>query len=151
MLAGKLERLRKTATTPIGFLREGLRTCVDFGLAHPHQYTATFMSPGARLKEEGSYEQSSGSRAFHTLREALRACVDNGDLHTPDLDTTAQVLWVGVHGATALLIASKGFPFVARPALVDHLIDTMIAGLRVAAAAPRPAVQPHSKKWDFFD
>ena len=44
-LAVKLERLQKTSGTPLGYLREGLRTYVDFGLANPNQYTVTFLRP----------------------------------------------------------------------------------------------------------
>ena len=150
-LGARLERLQKTAGTPLGCLRESLRTYVDFGLSHPNQYTVTFMSPGPRLEQAGARELPIGSRAFHTLREAVRASVERGDLHAQDVDATAQALWAGVHGATSLLITMDGFPFVPRAVLVDHLIDVLIAGLRTPAAGPRPAVQAHSKKWDYFE
>ena len=128
-LATKLERLGKTATSPLAYLREGLRTYVEFGLAHPHQYAVTFMSPGARPENTG-HEHPVGSRWFDTLRGGLEACVLNGDLHAPNLDTTSQVLWAAMHGITSLLIAMEGFPFVDRRVLVDCAIDTLVAGLR---------------------
>jgi AcrR family transcriptional regulator len=134
-LAARLEGLRRTATTPLGYLREGLRTYVDFGLAHPHQYIVTFMSAGPRV--DGAFEHSIGSRAFDTLRAGLKACVDSGDLSARDLDTTAQALWAAVHGVTSLLITMGGFPFVDRQTLVDHTVDTLIAGLR-----PQPTAGP---------
>ena len=49
---------------------------------------------------------------------------------------TAQALWAAVHGVTSLFITMKGFPFVDRAALVDHTIDTLIAGLKAPSAAP---------------
>jgi hypothetical protein len=64
---------------------------------------------------------------------------------------TAQALWAGVHGLTALLITAADFPFVSRTALVDHTIDTLIAGLKAPSAAPRTAPHPQSKKWSFLD
>jgi hypothetical protein len=64
---------------------------------------------------------------------------------------TAQALWAGVHGVTSLFITMKGFPFVDRAALVDHTIDTMIAGLKAPAAASRSTVSAQSKKWNYFD
>jgi AcrR family transcriptional regulator len=149
-LAGKLERLRKAAATPLGYLREALRTYVDFGLAHPAQYTVTFMSPGPNLNE-GAYEHSIASRAFDTFRQGVRACVEHGDIQAPNVDMTAQALWASVHGVTSLSITMRGFPFVPRAALIDHAIDTLIAGLKTPAASPRTAPQTHSKKWDFFD
>ena len=150
-LEGKLERLQKTAGTPLGRLRDGLRTYIEFGLAHPNQYLVTFMGPSPGL-EEGAVEGSAGSRAFTSLRAAVSACEASGDLHPADVDTTAQALWAAVHGLTSLLITQRGFPFAARAALVDHTVDTMIAGLKApTAAAPRAAAPQKSKKWDFFD
>ena len=149
-LASRLERLQKTAGTPLGRLRDGLRTYIEFGLAHPNQYLVAFMSPNAGM-DGGSFEGSAGSRAFDTLRQSVRACSENGDIHTADVEMTAQALWAGVHGVTSLFITMKGFPFVVRAGLVDHTIDTLTAGLKTPAATPRPPTQARSKKWDFFD
>ncbi|MCU0249918.1 MAG: TetR/AcrR family transcriptional regulator [Vicinamibacterales bacterium] len=149
-LAGKLERLQKTAGTPMGHLREGLRTYIEFGLAHPNQYLVTFMSPSPAM-DGASFEGSAGSRAFDTLRRSVRACAEHGDIHTPDVEMTAQALWAGVHGVTSLFITMNGFPFVDKAALVEHTIDTLTGGLKTPAATPRTAAQARSKKWDFFD
>jgi len=149
-LAAKLERLQKTAGTPMGHLRDGLRTYIEFGLAHPNQYLVTFMSPSPAM-DGASFEGSAGSRAFDTLRQSVRACSENGDIHTADVEMTAQALWAGVHGVTSLFITMKGFPFVDRAALVEHTIDTLTGGLKTPAATPRAATQARSKKWDFFD
>jgi AcrR family transcriptional regulator len=149
-LAGKLERLQKTAGTPLGRLRDGLRTYIEFGLAHPNQYLVTFMSPSPAM-DGASFEGSAGSRAFDTLRQSVRACSENGDIHTADVEMTAQALWAGVHGVTSLFITMKGFPFVDRAALVDHTIDTLTSGLKAPAAASRSTVSAQSKKWNYFD
>jgi AcrR family transcriptional regulator len=150
-LAGKLERLQKTAGTPLGHLRDGLRIYIEFGLAHPNQYLVTFMSPSPAM-DGASFEGSAGSRAFDALRQSVRACSDNGDIHTADVEMTAQALWAGVHGVTSLFITMKGFPFVDRAALVEHTIDTLTGGLKTPAAAPpRPPAPQKSKKWEFFD
>jgi AcrR family transcriptional regulator len=149
-LAAKLERLQKTAATPMGSLRDSLRTYIEFGLTHPNQYLVTFMSPSPGL-DEGAVEGPVGSRAFTTLRAAVSACEASGDLHPADVDTTAQALWAAVHGLTSLLITQRGFPFAARAALVDHTIDTMIAGLKAPSAASRSTVSAQSKKWNYFD
>jgi AcrR family transcriptional regulator len=154
-LAAKLERLQKTAGTPLSYLREGLRTYVDFGLANPNQYTVTFLMPmpGVRGAEgvAGGSERSIGGLAVELLRHGVRACVESGDIQTPNVEMTSQALWAAVHGVTSLLITQQGFPFAARAVLVDHLIDSLIAGLKTPAAAPRNPVQPRSKKWDYFE
>jgi len=149
-LATKLERLGKTATSPLAYLREGLRTYVDFGLAHPHQYVVTFMSPGARPEHTG-YELSVGSRWFDTLRSGLKACVLNGDLHAPDLDATAQALWAAMHGITSLRITMQGFPFVDRRVLVDRAIDTLLAGLRPRGPATTASATHKAARLTFLD
>ena len=101
---------------------------------------------------EGAFEGSAGSRAFDTLRQSVRACSENGDIHTADVEMTAQALWAAVHGLTSFLITQRGFPFAARAALVDHTVDTMIAGLKAPTAAPpRTPASQKSKKWEFFD
>lgn len=155
-LAVKLERLQQASGTPLGYLREGLRSYVDFGLGNPNQYTVAFLRP--RPDERGPigiggvFAQSIGGRAFDLLRQGVGACVESGDIRTASIDMTAQALWAGVHGLTALLIADAGLSSASRTALVDHTIDTLIAGLRApAAAAPRTAIHPKSKKWDFMD
>ncbi|MFO7693901.1 MAG: TetR/AcrR family transcriptional regulator [Vicinamibacterales bacterium] len=154
-LAAKLERLQRMSGTPLGYLREGLRTYVDFGLANPNQYTVTFLRPSPADSGAGGagggFEASIGGRAFDLLRQGVGACVESGDIRTASVDMTAQALWAGVHGLTALFITAADFPFVGRAALIDHTIDTMIAGLRAPLAASRTPVQPKSKKWDFLD
>jgi AcrR family transcriptional regulator len=151
-LAGKLEQLQKDATSPLGCLRDGLRTYVEFGLAHPNQYIVTFMSPRPGLEAEGSHQRTIGDRAFGTFRAAVSACEASGDLRLADIDTTAQALWAAAHGLTSLLITQRGFPFAAQPVLVDHLIDSLIGGLRTPSVTPpRTPVPQKSKKWEFFD
>jgi len=155
-LAARLERLQKTSGTPLGYLREGLRAYVDFGLANPNQYTVTFLrpTPGDRGGDgvAGGFEASIGGRAFDLLRQGVGACVESGDIRTADIDMTAQALWAGVHGLTAMLATEAGPSSANRTALVEHTIDTLIAGLRTPApAAPRTQVHPKSKKWDFMD
>jgi AcrR family transcriptional regulator len=127
-LKRRLDRLHAKGLPPVAFLREGLRLYVKFGLEHPAHYTLTF-SRGPKGSGDYGYETSVGKQAFEHLREAVAACVRHGDLRTPSMDASAQALWAAVHGLVSLLIAQKHFPFVAPRTLVDHTIDTMIAGL----------------------
>lgn len=151
-LAGKLERLSLTASTPLGHLREALRTYVEFGLANRHQYAVAFSGshPGSG---GGSFEKSIGSGVFDVLRQAVRACAERGDIQAQQVDVTAQALWAAAHGVTSLLITMPAFPFVPVPALVDHLVDTLLAGLKAPApaAARRAPGPPRRTKWEFFD
>ena len=129
LLSAELERLKQTPGTPVARLREGLRTYVEFGTRHPNHYLVTFLQPH-EPSGESVFEGSEGARAFGHLRDAVQRCAAQGDVKTDNVETTAQALWAAVHGLTALLITMKGFPFVQRKALIDHTIDTMMAGLR---------------------
>jgi AcrR family transcriptional regulator len=146
-LAGKLETLKRMRIVPLGHLRECLRLYVEFGVKHPDHYTLTFLLP-PKTGLAQSLDAPIRALAFDTLRQAVRSCVDYGDIRTVDVDITAQALWAAAHGLTALLITARGFPFISQAALVDHTIDTLIAGLKPPAApartTPTPAPKPHS-------
>ena len=83
-LAARLERLGKSSTSPVGYLREGLKTYVEFGLANPDQYTATFLRPVPAGKRP-EFENSTGARAFGFLRQAVQACAESGDIRTASM------------------------------------------------------------------
>jgi AcrR family transcriptional regulator len=148
-LAATFERLGNASRAPLVYLREMLRTYVDFGLAHPAQYTVAFIVPGvddgaAQGSSAAVFGVKSGRRAFEILRRGVRACVESGDIRTANADLTAQALLAAAHGVTSLLITMPGVPPVAKSALADHTIDTLIAGLRAPATALRsqPAARP---------
>lgn len=115
--------------SPLECLRQGLRAYVEFGLQYPNHYTVSFI---LRPPEPGAYpfEGSMGQRAFHSLRTVVDMCISQQLFRPVDSDATAQALWAAVHGVTSLLIGGIDFPFVRRDLLMDHVIDTMIHGLR---------------------
>jgi AcrR family transcriptional regulator len=132
-LAARLERLAAKPQPPLQFLRDGLRLYVQFGLQHPSDYTLTFtMGSGQAEPDPDGFAASAGNRAFDVLRVALRRGIEAGDLPAMDVDMAAQGLWASTHGLVALFIAHPHFPWVSRKKLTEHLIDTMIAGLRQA-------------------
>jgi AcrR family transcriptional regulator len=149
-LAEKLETLQRMRIVPLGHLRECLRLYVEFGVKHPDHYTVTFL----RAPKAGRGQPPDASiraRVFDTLRQAVRSCVDYGDIRTADVDMTAQTLWAAVHGLTALLITARGFPFISQAALVDHTVDTLIAGLKPPAATVRTTPIPAPRTSTFTD
>ena len=144
-LAGKLERLQKTSGTPLGYLREGLRTYVDFGLANPNQYTVTFLRPIPVVALRGRRRVSSihrrpGLRPAPPGRRGL--CRERRHPDGEYRHDRPGALGGGprAHGAAH---HGSGLPRRHRTALVDHTIDTLIAGLKTPApAAPRPRSSP---------
>lgn len=127
-LKRRLDKLAARDLPPLEFLRQGLRLYVRFGLEHPAHYTLTF-SHGPKAAAGYGYETSIGKQAFEHLRAAVASCANHGKIRTTSVDASAQALWAAAHGLVSLLIAQKEFPFVAQRALIDHTIDTMIAGL----------------------
>jgi AcrR family transcriptional regulator len=140
-LAVTLERLRKRPATPLGYLRGCLRTYIDFGLSHRDQYIVAFMNPGQGLGN-APFGRPIGSPAFDVLRESVRACAESGAIRTADVDTTAQALWAAVHGLTSLLITMQDVALAFRQALIEHTIDTLIAGLKTPGAQAAEPAEP---------
>lgn len=131
-LVTALERIRKKQDDPLAGLREGCRAYVQFGLRHPDHYRLTFMFPAWELSTQDhyTYAGSMGQRAFSYLEEGVAECMKQGKLRKTDVPATAQAIWAAIHGVTSLLITDKDFPWVKQNKLVDHLIDTLIAGLK---------------------
>jgi AcrR family transcriptional regulator len=127
-LIARLEKLhRKHADDPLEYLKAGLRAYVEFGLANPSHYTATFiLTP----KNTGyDYQSSAGKRAFEFLSGTVGAGVASGRFPKVDVEATAQALWAGVHGLVALLITKADFPFVGRERLITQTISMLVARL----------------------
>lgn len=131
-LATTLEAIQQKYPDPLIGLREGCRAYVRFGLKHPHHYQIVFMTPlPAKIDDqEYAFEGSMGERAFNFMRESVSRCVAAKVLRDVDVEMTSQALWAGMHGVTSLLIAHQDFPWVARDRLIDHLIDTLLEGLK---------------------
>ena len=68
----------------------------------------------------------------------------SGGIRTGEVATTSQALWAACHGLVALLITvpPHRFTFVPTDRLIDHTIDTLIAGLQASAAWPAPPAWP---------
>ena len=125
-------------TDPLARLRDGLRLYVEFGLAHPHHYTVSFL---LKQRNVPVSEPRPSHRAFAFLQAAVAGALAAGVIRTVDVETTSQALWASCHGVVALLISvpPERFTFVPPDRLIRHTIDTLIAGLQAPAATPRPA------------
>ena len=131
----RLATLFARTTDPLDRLREGLRLYVEFGLAHPHHYTVSFL---VRPRDARTSEPTAGHRAFAVLQSAVAGAMAAGAIRPGEVETTSQALWAACHGIVALLITvpEDRFAFVPADRLVRHMLDTLIAGLQVAAAVP---------------
>jgi AcrR family transcriptional regulator len=134
-LSLRLAALFARVTDPLSRLRDGLRLYVDFGLAHPHHYTVSFL---IRPPDVRGSLPTAGHRAFAFLQAAVAEAMATGAIRAGEVETTSQSLWAACHGIVALLITvpPDRFAFVPPDRLVRHTIDTLIAGLQASSAAP---------------
>ncbi len=131
-LARAQEAIRRKHSDPLVSLREGCRAYIHFGLKHPNHYQVVFMiglegGPGA---SGYGFEGSMGERAFGYLRSAVAACVEQKQFRPVDVEITSQMIWAAIHGLTSLLITHRDFPWKSREKLINHLLDTLIDGMR---------------------
>lgn len=129
-LAQNIKAIERLSDNPLEKLRSGLREYVHFGLKHPSQYEIVFITPLPKTIEM-EFDETNGKIAFDTMREVIAECVSANLLKSADVELTSQTLWAGIHGVTSILIKHEGFPFVERNRLVDNVIDTLIAGVKV--------------------
>jgi len=117
---------------PLERLGRGLRTYIEFGLANPHHYRATFMMPIPEGVDSAKYtkQDSAGMRAFDILRRSVFEGLAAGRLRVRDGEVASQILWAGVHGITSLLIIHEHFPWADRGQLIDSMVETLLAGVR---------------------
>lgn len=140
LMAGLVRELQAIALDthdPLVALRKGLRRYVDFGLAHPQHYIASFLMPhghdpdvAARFKQPDAMS----TQAFGFLVRLVGECVRQKKLRKVDVETVSRALWAAVHGITSLLIVIPTFEWGNRDRVIDELITLLIDGLEVAEA-----------------
>jgi AcrR family transcriptional regulator len=136
LMAGLVRELREVTerhSDPLVALKKGLRRYVDFGLAHPQHYQATFGIPhghdpkkDARYKEPGTMSM----QAFSFLPRLVGECVKQKKLAKVDVQRASCALWAGIHGITSLLIVMPNFDWKDPDKVADQLISMLIEGLR---------------------
>ncbi|MDP9121038.1 MAG: TetR/AcrR family transcriptional regulator [Acidobacteriota bacterium] len=131
-------------------LAAGLRDYVEFGLAHPHHYQLTFMTPPHEPLDLGRREQI-GQEAYQRLRQLVASCLDERRRAAVDPDVASQMIWTSVHGLTSLLIARPDFPWAEREELIEGVVRTALSwlsgggpGLELPETPPAPSPRPLS-------
>jgi AcrR family transcriptional regulator len=128
------DRLDKAGLAPRERLREGLRNYIEFGLAHPHHYQLTFMTPPREGLNLGRREEI-GRRAFDRLRLQVTACLaERGDsaVDPQAVEVASQLVWAAAHGLISLLIARPDFPWAERERLIATTVENATATLGCA-------------------
>jgi AcrR family transcriptional regulator len=131
-LVREFERLKENYSgDPVQCLRRGMRAYIEFGLKYPNHYKVTFIShPQHHEPDRYLNPNSMGMKAFGFLPRLVGEAVQQGKFRPVDVEATSQVIWAAIHGLTSLLIAHPDFPWVQKSALMDHMLDTVLDGLK---------------------
>lgn len=136
-LADRFAAAIASVKEPRELLRALLFGYIEFGLAHPDEYQLTFMTSSSAPKfthhkaAGGAVDrQGIGIQSFLLFRDQISRMMFTGVLKPMDATLAAQTVWVSAHGLVALLIARPGFLWVDRDALVETIVDTLVAGLQ---------------------
>ncbi len=125
--------LERSSDDPELVLRKGLRLYVEFGLANPHDYRISFLSPSKDYPYQ-SHDQlpvDSVARTMHRrFGDLLRKGMALGLFREGDPLMLTHVLWAGVHGVTVALIYEPDFKWVDREQFIDETIDALIRGIK---------------------
>jgi AcrR family transcriptional regulator len=140
-LAGLLRELQETVARiadPAEALRKILRRYVEYGLAHPQQYLATFVIPHAHTPEaDARYKQpdAMSMKSFGFLEQLVREVVRRKRLARVDVEAASRALWAGAHGITSLLLVIPTFEWGRTDRVIDQLVSQLVDGL--LAPGPR--------------
>jgi AcrR family transcriptional regulator len=129
-LRSRLEAIRKDDGDPVGALRRGLRTYIQFGLDNPNQYIVTFVVAKSQPDIAHGHVMQAGMACFDCLRGIVRQCLEGGYINGGGVEETAQALWASIHGLTSLLVVHAHFPFVEPTRLIERQLDILIKGVR---------------------
>jgi AcrR family transcriptional regulator len=136
LFGGLVRELRDVADRnpdPLVALRKGLRRYIDFGLAHPEHYLATFVVPhgqDADVNKRYKRPEAMSMQAFGFLPRSVAECVRQKKIAKVDVEAASRALWAGIHGITSLLIVMPTFEWGNRDRVIDQLISMLIEGLR---------------------
>jgi AcrR family transcriptional regulator len=132
-LARELQEVANRSPDPLVALKKGLRRYVEFGLAHPQHYEATFGIPHGHDPDKDARYLAPGTmsmQAFGFLPQLVGECIKQKKLAKVDVHAASCALWAGIHGITSLLIVMPNFKWGNPDQVVDQLISILIEGLK---------------------
>lgn len=133
LLASTMQADMADAGTPLEALRAMGKAYVRFGLENPEQYRIIFMNREETEPDWVTPEHLADLTAFGELLSTVQLAIDSGAIRNTDPLQVAFTLWASTHGLTSLLISKPSFPWGDRDAVVDHLLATLVDGLRPTA------------------
>ena len=112
-------------------LRIGLRTYVDFALAHPDEYRLIFLRFGQQTDFNPCKDVAEADAGFNLLVASVQAMIDEGQFPPKPAMLMAEAIWACLHGLVALLLMHRDIVESDVATLIDQVIDMAIDGSRV--------------------
>jgi AcrR family transcriptional regulator len=117
---------------PLERIRANGHAYVAHARANPELFRVMFLFPPeiGPLDVEGAEPTPGATRAFGAAIEAVQDAIDAGLLATDDGLLAALTLWSSVHGVAEVLQLGFGLPPEMEQAMVDDVIERILAGYR---------------------
>lgn len=111
------------------------RAYLDFALDHPNSYMLLFMHQHERKALEKDEFDDPERSAYAMLKANVEYAIEKGAFHPDhhDPDTTAQLMWAGLHGLISLNLAMQQdgkVPWKPLKKMADLMMDVLLEGFR---------------------
>ncbi|MEM1042821.1 MAG: TetR/AcrR family transcriptional regulator [Bacteroidota bacterium] len=127
-LNASLQKIADSHPDPAERLEAMSRGYVHFGLDHPEYYEVMFMLHPERMARYPAEKYRRARRNLELFAEALGAGAETDQFDVADPAMAASVLWAGLHGAVALLLAQRVDVRFERDAIAEAVVRHAIAG-----------------------
>ena len=111
---------------PLERVRALSRAYVEHARSSPALFRLMFRYPPTALPEVDAFAPA--TRAFDVAARATADAIDAGLLRVTDPDDASITMWCAVHGVAEVLLMGFAADDEAATALIDRVIDTVLAG-----------------------
>jgi AcrR family transcriptional regulator len=121
-----------TDPDPVARLRQFSRTYIDYAVENPELFKTIFLfPPGLPIGVPTGEELPIATQAFELPLRAIDEAIRTSVFKPTDPTMASLVLWTATHGCADVLLLGFGFDEAGREALIDAVLDNVIAGLTV--------------------
>jgi AcrR family transcriptional regulator len=124
-----LEAATTGLSDPIARIKAQCHAYVAYAVAHPALFEVLFVFRPAWARQPAAEELPIASKAFEISAVAVQDAIAAGALRERDALKASLTIWAATHGVATLLLARPGLGAEYEAALVDAVIDSVVAGL----------------------
>ncbi len=136
-LIAQIEAAAVDLDEPLARIASQSRAYVTYAVANPALFEVIFQFRPA-WSPASAAELPLASKAFEISMVAVEEAIDAGLIHERDPLLASLTIWAAVHGVATFLAVRPGLGDAYEAALVDSVIDNLIAGLTQAGSGSRP-------------